>query len=94
MQSTVLMVLEKQLLIEWLLVRIYVKISIKIIFFFLNLDCGIELKKSNVAFVGLQLGTVKTEYTTQMIKEKGDNARLPLDPNSLFLNVYKKMTVE
>jgi len=58
-------------------------------------DCGIELKKHNVAFVGLQLGTVKTEFTCQMIKEKGDDARLPLDPNSMFLNsVSMKKMVE
>ena len=43
--------------------------------------------RHNVAFVGLQLGTVKTEQTMQMIEKKGDDARLPLDPNSLLLKV-------
>ena len=77
------------MLIEWLLVRLFIFL-LKYKHWInrsLLLDCGIELKKSNVAFIGLQLGTVKTEFTTQMIKEKGDNARLPLDPNSIFLNV-------
>lgn len=53
----------------------------------LFLDCGIELKKHNVAFIGLLLGTVKTEFATKMVQEKGDALKIPLDPNSKFLNV-------
>lgn len=52
----------------------------------LSVDCGIELRKSNVACLGLLLGGVKTELSAQMIAEKGDKAVLKLDPNS-FLSV-------
>ena len=50
-------------------------------------DCGIELRKFNVASVGLLLGGVRTELSEQMLKEKGDKAVLKLDPNSIFLSV-------
>ena len=50
-------------------------------------DCGIELKKHHVTSIGLLLGGVKTEYSKQMLDEKGDKAVLKLDPNNPFLNV-------
>ena len=36
----------------------------------MSVDCGIELKKSNVACLGLLLGGVRTELSEQMVKEK------------------------
>lgn len=51
----------------------------------LSNDCGVELRKSNVACISLLLGGVKTEASAQMLKEKGDKFVLKLDPNS-FLN--------
>jgi NAD(P)-dependent dehydrogenase (short-subunit alcohol dehydrogenase family) len=57
----------------------------------MSIDCGIELKKFNVASVALLLGGVKTELSYQMVKEKGDKAVLKLDPNSKLLNVIFKM---
>jgi NAD(P)-dependent dehydrogenase (short-subunit alcohol dehydrogenase family) len=53
----------------------------------MSVDCGIELKKSNVACLGLLLGGVRTELSEQMVKEKGDKAVLKLDPNSKILKV-------
>lgn len=51
----------------------------------MSVDCGIELRKSNVACLSLLLGGVKTELTEQMIRDKGDQAVLNLDPNHPFL---------
>lgn len=53
-------------------------------------DCGIELKKSNVACVSLLLNGVKTEFAQKMVEEKGDRAVLKMDPNSKFLSVEIK----
>ena len=51
----------------------------------ISTDCGIELKKHNVACLSLMLNSVKTEDTLKMIKEKGDSIHLKLDPtNPLF----------
>lgn len=52
-------------------------------------DCGIELRRHNVASIGLLLGGVRTELTDQMLKEKGDKAVLKLDPNSWLLSELK-----
>jgi hypothetical protein len=54
----------------------------------MSVDCGIELRKNNVACLGLCLGGVKTEMSEKMVREKGDKAVLKLDPNSLLLNVF------
>lgn len=53
----------------------------------MSVDCGIELRKSNVACLGLLLGGVRTEYSEQMVRERGDKAVLKLDPNNPLLNV-------
>lgn len=55
----------------------------------MSADCGIELKKHQVTSIGLLLGGVKTEYSKQMLDEKGDKAVLKLDPNNPFLNEIK-----
>lgn len=55
----------------------------------MSVDCGIELRKNNVACLGLCLGGVKTEMSEKMVREKGDKAVLKLDPNSLLLNEIK-----
>jgi dehydrogenase/reductase SDR family member 1 len=52
-------------------------------------DCGIELRKFNVACLSLLLGGVRTEFSEQMIHERGDKAVLKLDPNNPFLNQIK-----
>lgn len=44
-------------------------------------DCGIELKKQNVACLSLMLGAVRTELTTNLVKESGDKLKLKGDPN-------------
>lgn len=54
----------------------------------MSVDCGIELKRSNVACLSLMLNGVKTELATQLVKEKGENVVLKLDPNSKFLKVF------
>jgi len=56
-------------------------------------DCGIELKKHNVANIALLLGGVKTEATYEMIKERGEKAVLKLDPNHPFLKEIKLQDV-
>lgn len=45
-------------------------------------DCGIELKKSNVTCLSLMLGAVRTELTTNLVKENGDKLKLKGDPNN------------
>jgi hypothetical protein len=50
-------------------------------------DCGIELRKFNVACLSLLLGGVRTEFSEQLVHERGDKAVLKLDPNNPFLNV-------
>lgn len=62
----------------------------------MSVDCGIELRKANVASLGLLLGGVKTELSAKMIQEKGDQAVLKLDPNSMMLKVtnYKKFELK
>lgn len=52
-------------------------------------DCGVELRKHNIASIALLLGGVKTEASKEMLKERGDKAVLKLDPNSLLLNELK-----
>lgn len=54
----------------------------------MSMDCGIELKKSNVTCLGLLLNGVKTELATELVKQKGDKVVLKLDPNSKLLSVY------
>ena len=45
-------------------------------------DCGIELKKSNVACLSLMLGAVRTELTTNLISgQSADKLKLKGDPN-------------
>ena len=46
------------------------------------IDCGIELKKHNVACLSLMLGAVRTELTSELINEKGDKLKLKSDPNN------------
>jgi dehydrogenase/reductase SDR family protein 1 len=53
----------------------------------ISTDCGVELRKHNVACLSLMLNGVKTEDTMQMIKEKGDKVFIPLNPNDPILNV-------
>ena len=57
----------------------------------MSADCGIELKKNNVACLSLLLGGVKTEMSLELIKEKGEKAVLKLDPNNPFLNVSETL---
>jgi dehydrogenase/reductase SDR family protein 1 len=52
-------------------------------------DCGIELRKCNVACLSLLLGGVKTEFAQQLVEEKGDKAVLKLDPTSKLLSELK-----
>ncbi len=52
-------------------------------------DCGIELRKHNIASIGLLLGGVRTELSEQMLAEKGDRAVLKLDPTHPFLKEIK-----
>lgn len=52
-------------------------------------DCGVELKKYNVASVGLLLGGVKTESSAQMLAERGDKAVLKMDPTHPLLKVSR-----
>lgn len=52
-------------------------------------DCGIELRKHNVASIGLLLGGVKTEDSTKMLKERGDKAVLKMNPNDPLLSEIK-----
>lgn len=58
-------------------------------------DCGIELKKHNVACVGLLLGTVHTEASDKLIEREGDSLKVPLDPNNpLLQNISLKSMIE
>lgn len=50
-------------------------------------DCGIELKRSNVTCLALLLNGVKTELASELVKQQGEKVVLKLDPNSKFLNV-------
>ena len=59
----------------------------------MSADCGIELRKSNVACLSLLLGGVRTEATEEMLREMGDKAVLKLDPNSKFLSVSSSFFV-
>lgn len=61
----------------------------------MSIDCGIELKKSNVTCLGLMLNGVKTELATELVKQIGDKAVLKLDPNSKLLSVslYRMLSV-
>jgi len=52
-------------------------------------DCGIELRKHNIASVGLLLGGVRTELSEKMLADKGDKAILKLDPTHPFLKEIK-----
>ena len=45
-------------------------------------DCGIELKKHNVACLSLMLGAVRTEKTSTLISEEGSKMTLKGDPNA------------
>ena len=52
-------------------------------------DCGIELKKHNVACLSLMLGAVKTEKLTNLVSgEKGDKLKLKGDPSNKQVNIY------
>ena len=53
----------------------------------MSVDCGIELKKSNVACLSLLLGGARTEFSEQLVRDKGDKAVLKLDPNNPLLSV-------
>ena len=53
------------------------------------IDCGIELKKHNVACLSLMLGAVRTELTSELISEKGDKLKLKSDPNNQSSEVIK-----
>jgi dehydrogenase/reductase SDR family member 1 len=46
------------------------------------IDCGIELKKHNVASLSLMLGAVRTELTSDLIGQKGEKLKLKGDPNN------------
>jgi len=46
------------------------------------IDCGVELKKHNVASLSLMLGAVRTELTADLISEKGKHLKLKGDPNN------------
>lgn len=50
-------------------------------------DCGVELRKSNVCSLALLLGGVKTEFATKLVEERGDKQTMRLDPNSKLLSV-------
>ncbi|CAF0932438.1 unnamed protein product [Brachionus calyciflorus] len=52
-------------------------------------DCGLELKKHNVACISLLLNGVRTEFSEKILKEKGDKAVLKMDPTSLLLKEIK-----
>lgn len=52
-------------------------------------DCGVELKKHNVASIGLLLGGVKTESSAKMLAERGDKAVLKMDPTHPILKEIK-----
>ncbi|CAF0932463.1 unnamed protein product [Brachionus calyciflorus] len=45
-------------------------------------DCGIELKKHNVACLSLMLGAVRTETMTDLVSKGGDKLKLKSDPNN------------
>ena len=46
------------------------------------IDCGVELKKHNVACLSLMLGAVRTEITTNLIlNSKSDKGKIKSDPN-------------
>jgi dehydrogenase/reductase SDR family protein 1 len=47
----------------------------------MSVDCGIELKKNNVACLSLMLGAVRTELTSKYIVGS-ENVKLKGDPNS------------
>lgn len=48
----------------------------------MSVDCGIELKKHNVACLSLMLGAVKTELTSKYITGPFENAKLKANPDS------------
>lgn len=52
-------------------------------------DCGLELKKHNIACLSLLLNGVKTEFSEKILREKGDKAVLKMDPTSLLLKEIK-----
>ena len=45
-------------------------------------DCGIELRKQNVACLSLMLGAVRTEKMNGLVKEGGEKLTLKGDPNN------------
>jgi dehydrogenase/reductase SDR family protein 1 len=45
-------------------------------------DCGIELRKHNVACLSLMLGAVRTEKMTGLVEKGGEKLTLKGDPNS------------
>ena len=45
-------------------------------------DCGIELKKQNVACLSLMLGAVKSEKTSTLIGDQGEKMKIKGDPNN------------
>ena len=59
----------------------------------MSVDCGIELKKHNVACLSLLLNSVRTEDTEQMVREKGDKVFVKLDPNNKLLRVIFKYCI-
>ena len=50
-------------------------------------DCGIELKKQNVACLSLMLGAVKTEKTSTLIGDQGDKMKIKGDPENKSMNI-------
>ncbi len=48
----------------------------------MSIDCGIELKKHNVACLSLMLGAVRTELTSTFLKKENENLKLKSDPNT------------
>lgn len=58
-------------------------------------DCGIELKKQNVACLSLMLGAVRTELvTTQFLNKESENLKLKSDPNQKNSMSVKKLFEE
>ena len=48
----------------------------------MSVDCGIELKSSNVACMSLMLGAVRTELTSGFISKEGETMKMKGDPNN------------
>lgn len=49
-------------------------------------DCGVELKKYNVACLSLMLGAVKTELTSRFLDKSAENMKFKGNPNNKQVN--------